>query len=131
MQENQNIAIQKNTIEQLYNKGIDIEGVKLKNRLKDYPIYSKRYTKKKTAAGLYQGYIDLHWSGELYKNWELKINNDENKFSLNTKPYIKNGKDISWVLRGWYGKFEGLTNENFDEFKKKVIKSLKKNYELL
>jgi hypothetical protein len=124
LKENEKILIGFN-VGQLYNKGEGIDERKLKHSKKSYSVYSPGYTKKKKAAGKYQGFIDLSFLGDYYKGWKIVIN--KNKFSLQAGDVIKNGFNLTAGFREWYGKFEGLQPGNFEDFKENYfLPTLKK-----
>jgi hypothetical protein len=107
--------IEFNTRDQLFNQGISSEGQKLTPLDKPYPIYSEKYTKKKTKEGKYQGYIDLSFTGRWLRGFQVLLFNTY--MLLRAKPTIvSRAFDLSEGLENRYGEnIYGLTDRNLSK----------------
>lgn len=103
---------------QIYEKGITNKGTKIKREGAPYDVYSLKYTAKKRKLGKYQGWIDLHLSGEYLKSYKIIVDDEKVVF---TSERIENGFNLANHIREKYKNVEGLTDENIKKFVDKYV----------
>lgn len=112
---NEKFLIELNTIDQILNRGVLVFDFSIAPLDRQYPVYSRGYTQTKMAKGLFQGFVDLRFSGRLLRNFDL--------FKFKRSVLIK-AVDVSVPyaekLRRRYGQWEGWTDKN----KNKAIRVL-------
>jgi len=91
--------------EQIY-KGIKGDGGAI------VPPYTPAYRSYKTKRGLYQGFVDLHLSGDYLDSFTIEYTAEGFIIQSNR---IENGFNLSEHLKGRYGaKVEEFTEEHFN-----------------
>lgn len=102
----QNYIIELNTIEQLYNKGIDSQG-------KSLGSYSPFTVKEKIKKGQPTDRVTLKDTGEFYKSFQIDLSGDDIIIEADT---IKIAWDGAQDLLDIYGDdILGLTNRSLDK----------------
>ena len=97
--------------DRIYSAGLDSEEQRLKNKYASYPIYSYKYEQLKTRKGLYQGYIDLHFTGEYLDAFRLEANENEVNIYVDAS-----NADLDAVLQSRYGNdIQGLTAKEWEQ----------------
>jgi hypothetical protein len=115
--ENEELLVTMNQ-SQIYEKGITNKGTKIKREGAPYDVYSLKYTTKKRRLGKYQGWIDLHLSGQYLKSYKIIVDDEKVTF---TSERIENGFNLSDYIREKYKNVEGLTDENIKKFVDKYV----------
>lgn len=109
VKDNENQLVELITQEQIYKKGIDGTGNRIKG--KKWEVYSPVYTKEKASLGLYQGYVDLSLSGEWLRSWYISFDSDG--FTIMSGVVMTDEGNLGTKLMKQYGSaIESLTDEN-------------------
>ena len=123
VKENEDYIINLNTKEQLYKKGIDSTGAKIKKG------YSESYKKVRIRAGLPTNRVMLYRFGNYHKSYRVIANRTD--ISITSFNEIQRGVNLSEKLREKYGvEIEGLTKENEDKFYNKIEPEFEKRIAL-
>ena len=90
--------------------------------------YLEGYEKRKRKAGKYQGYVDLSWTGDYLKGFQVLYLYQ--KIILEGKDIILNrGSNLSDHLKEFYGnEIEGLTKANLNTIASVIKNTLIKLY---
>lgn len=102
----------------IYNKGIGVDGGKLKRKDKGYSVYSKPYEKIKREANLYQGHVDFNLSGEMLETMDLKI---DGFMVYITAKKIENDWDLISLFKDYYGEYLGLSDNEWEVVAEKYL----------
>ena len=77
------------------------------------PVYSNQYKIYKEKRGLYQGWVDLHLSGDYLKNYVAEITNDA--LIVTGEDYVTDGFRLGKHLKENYGSdIEEFTEKSLD-----------------
>lgn len=110
---------------QIYEKGITNKGAKIKRDGAPYDLYCLKYTTRKRRLGKYQGWIDLHLSGQYLKSYKIIVDDEKVIF---TSERIENGFNLADYIREKYKDVEGLTDENIKWFIDNYVNEALVNY---
>lgn len=119
-----NMIIELNTIEQLYNKGINSQGINLERiggHYSEVTVFgdASRGIKGKLAKNQPVDRVTLKDTGAFYKSWKVFLDSS-NDFEITNDP-IKDGENI---LDRWGKQVIGLTDESQSKFNEEVKKRI-------
>ena len=103
-------------------KGKLADGSKIRPLDRSYPVYHPMYEAYKSQLARYQGHVDLSLSGEFLKSWVIIY--DADGFTIKAGTVIRDGKDLAEHLRGRYGDFEEISNENMEALRGMIKQAL-------
>ena len=105
----------KQVTDRIYKKGTRFDGKLLRHKKTNTYPYSSPYEKFKRRIGKYQNHVDLSLSGDFLKGFFVEFYDDG--FTVKALEI-----DLRYWLIGMYGNsFEGLTDEQEQEFKEKIF----------
>jgi hypothetical protein len=110
IRKNENKIIALVTRDQIFKDGIKVTGQKIRPKGKPYSIYSQGYTRIKKRLGLFQGHIDLSLTGDYLRGFKIEYVTDG--IFVKNDNFMKGSFNLSDHLRGFYGEYEGFTEQN-------------------
>ena len=118
----QDYIIDLNQEEQLFKKGVGVDGQKLT------PPYVETYKKKKASLGLPTSHISLYLYGGYYDGWTIFIGKDYFQI-MAPLAELQRGFSLTDFLTGKYGDYQGLTTDSLDKLRQKITPAIMRIFE--